>query len=115
MLEEQFFRVLADNKIKLRSVEKICSIDLKKDEEALHRLAEKLDLPLQFFSAQELEKVRGEFTASEFVSQITGVDNVCERAAVLGSQGQLIIKKQAQSGVTIAMALRKEEYRWKQE
>ena len=115
VVEEQFFHVLTEHRINLKSVEKICSIDLKKEEEALHRLAEKLAIPLQFFSSQELEKVRGEFTSSDFVNQITGVDNVCERAAVLGSQGQLIIKKQAQNGVTIAMALRKEEYRWKQE
>ena len=114
-VEELFNRVLTENKISPRSIEKICSIDLKKDEAALNQLAEKLGIPLQVFSAEELEKVPGEFTSSDFVRQTTGVGNVCERAAVLGNQGQLIIKKQAWNGVTIAMALRKEEYRWIQE
>ena len=55
------------------------------------------------FSADELKKAPGDFTPSEFVKNITGVDNVCERSAVLAG-GRLIQKKQAGGGVTIALA-----------
>ena len=45
----------------------------------------------------------GEFTPSPFVKKITGIDNVCERSAVLAG-GRLIKKKKAADGVTVALA-----------
>ena len=38
------------------------------------------------------------------MQQITGVDNVCARAAVLASGGELVIEKHIYSGVTFAVA-----------
>ena len=40
---------------------------------------------------------------SPFVRKITGIDNVCERSAVLAG-GRLIKKKKAADGVTVALA-----------
>ena len=48
----------------------------------------------------------GDFTPSEFVQNITGVDNVCERAALIGAD-QLIVRKTAVNGVTVAIAAEK--------
>lgn len=107
-----FLRMLKEQNLVLAAVEQICSIDLKKDEPALLQLAETLEVPLLFFSAEELADVQGNFTPSDFVASVTGVDNVCERAAVRGSGGELIMKKQAGNGITAAMAIRKEEYQW---
>ena len=107
-VEELFEKVLKEQDISVKAVERICSIDIKKGEAALKQLAEKLGVPLLVFSAEELENAAGVFTPSEFVNRITGVDNVCERAAALGSRGELIVKKQALNGVTIAIAARKE-------
>ena len=45
----------------------------------------------------------GDFTPSPFVEKVTGVDNVCERAALLGAD-RLIVRKQALDGVTVALA-----------
>lgn len=113
--EELLYKVLSEHGISVRSIEKICSIDIKKDEAALKQLAEKLGVPFEVFSAEELDRLDGNFTASGFVNRVTGVDNVCERAAVLGSGGGLIAEKQALNGVTAAIAVRKEGYRWKQQ
>lgn len=113
-VEEMLDQVLRENKISEKSIEKICTIDIKKEEKALKLLAAKLGVPLQAFSAEELERLPGEFTSSDFVSRITGVDNICERAAVLGSRGELIAGKQALNGVTAAIAVRKEGYTWKE-
>lgn len=114
--EELLNKVLKEHGISVRSIEKICSIDIKKDEAALNQLAEKLGVPFEVFSAEELEQLDGEFTASGFVSRVTGVDNVCERAAVLGSRGDLITRKQALDGVTAAIAIRTAGgLRWKQQ
>ena len=41
------------------------------------------------------------------MKNVTGVDNVCERSAVLGSGGgRLLLKKNAGNGVTAAVAAR---------
>ena len=50
-----------------------------------------------------LQAVEGDFTPSDFVQSITGVDNVCERAALLGAKN-LIVRKTALNGVTVAIA-----------
>ena len=72
----------------------IASIDLKKEEPGLLSLAESWHLLFETFTEEELKAVKGEFTPSKFVKKITGVDNVCERSAVLASgQGTLIRKK----------------------
>ncbi len=82
-------------------------IDLKKDEPGILVLAEKWKLPFVAFGEEALLKVPGEFTASSFVKQVTGVENVCERSAVLASgRGTLIQKKTGKNGVTTALAVR---------
>ena len=62
-------------------------------------------------TADELRAVRGEFTPSEFVKSITGVDNVCERAALRNAE-TLLVKKTARSGVTVAAAAEHWEVRF---
>ena len=66
-------------------------------------------LPVKFFTAEELSAAEGNFSASTFVQNTVGVDNVCERAAVLraGAGAELIIKKTCLDGVTVAVAQEK--------
>ena len=94
-------KVFSQNEIDLRAVKKIASIDVKKDEAGLVGYAAKAGVPLEFYSAEQLAEVEGEFTESEFVKKTVGVGNVCERAAVLGGN-RLIINKTACGGVTVA-------------
>ena len=84
----------------------VSSIDVKKDEAGLKAWAEAAGLPLSFYSAEELNAVPGEFTGSDFVKKTVGVDNVCERAAMLsaGEGARLIVKKTSLDGVTVAAA-----------
>ena len=87
----------------------MASIDLKAGEHGLLLSAAQLGVRLYTYSAQELAAVPGSFTESEFVQQVTGVSNVCERAAVChaGPGAELILKKCADTeGVTIALAKR---------
>lgn len=91
--------------IYFQAVAKLTSIDLKKEEKGLLTLAERLQIPFETFSEEELRQVKGTFSASPFVQNVTGVDNVCERSAVLGSHyGTLIQKKTGRNGVTTALA-----------
>lgn len=86
-----------------RAVGLAATIDLKEDEPGLLAFCQAWDIPLQVFSAQQLSEAEGEFTPSQFVAQVTGVDNVCERAAACAG-GRLLVRKQANQGVTIAVA-----------
>ncbi|MEN6459882.1 MAG: cobalt-precorrin 5A hydrolase [Syntrophomonas sp.] len=110
--EALLYKVLEEQSISVHAIEMLCSIDIKKEEAALKQLAEKLSIPFKVFSSGELAQAEGDFTSSDFVASVTGVDNVCERAAVLGSQGQLIVKKQILHGVTLAIAVRNQKYQW---
>ena len=90
----------------------LASIDLKKDEPGLVALSEKLDLPFRTYSAEELKAAPGDFTPSAFVQAVTGVDSVCERAAVLASGGTLAVRKAAKNGMTFALAKKEEAIRF---
>lgn len=89
----------------LWAVAGVATIDLKKDEAGLMELCQHYGWPLTVYSAGALAQAEGEFTPSAFVASVTGVDNVCERAAVLGG-GRLIVPKRAKNGVTVAVARR---------
>jgi cobalt-precorrin 5A hydrolase len=89
----------------IRAIQTISSISIKRGEAGLLRACERFGIAPGFYDADELAAVHGNFTASEYVKSVTGVDNVCERAAVLSSgNGALIHRKTARDGVTIAVA-----------
>lgn len=103
---ELFEKVFSENQLDKRAISSLNSIDIKKEEKALTELSGELGVPFICYSAEELQQTEGDFTPSAFVRGVTGVDNVCERSAVLASGGgQLLIKKTAQSGVTAAVAM----------
>lgn len=86
----------------------LCTIDIKLDEPGLKAYSTKYRIPLICFDTGVLNKAEGDFSSSEFVMQTVGVDNVCERAAVLGADGgELILRKYAASGFTAAIAIRR--------
>ena len=96
--------LLWDCGIPLIRVCEVATIDIKRDEDGLLMFAKAHQLPLSFYSAGELNRVPGDFSFSERVLQATGVGNVCERAAVLcGGHGELILRKTARNGVTVAV------------
>lgn len=103
---ELFENAVADMQIRPESIQNLVSIDLKMSEKSLIKLGKKLEVPFITFSGEELMNIKGDFTASTFVRSITGVDNVCERAAIAANNEEsiLILKKRALNGVTIAIA-----------
>ena len=85
------------------AVAAVATIDLKKDEPGLLAFCAARGLPLLTFSAGELSAVAGDFTPSDFVKGVTGVDNVCERAAAAAG-GRIVVPKLAKNGVTASVA-----------
>ena len=79
-IEQLVDKILKESHINKKSIGRIASIDLKKDEEGLLTFCNKYNIEPEFYPAEELKKVEGEFSVSTFVKKVTGVDNVCERA-----------------------------------
>ena len=99
-------QILGELDLLEESIDAVGSIDIKKDEPGLLAFCTVHDWQLITFSAARLREVEGEFTASFFVRNVTGVDNVCERSAKLLSGGQLIKEKTTGNEVTLAAAER---------
>jgi cobalt-precorrin 5A hydrolase len=97
-------QVFAENRISPLRIRSVCTIDIKQDEPGLVEFAEALGAPIISFTAEELNALAGDFSASEYVREVTGTDNVCERAAAAGGgKGRLIVRKTARNGVTLAV------------
>ena len=99
-------KVVEEQGIYIKAIADVSSIDVKQDEAGLLDFCRGWKLPVRFYSADELQAVKGDFSASEFVKSTVGVDNVCERAAMLsaGEHAKLIVKKTCLDGVTVAIA-----------
>ncbi len=107
-LNEFVTQELKAHKIDIDMVSGMASIDLKAKEQGLLYFSAKHRIPFFTYTADELSKVEGEFSDSDFVKSITGVSNVCERAAtkLAGEGGQLLVNKVARDGMTLAVCQR---------
>ncbi len=109
VIERRILEEMKNCSLSISGIKQLASIDLKANEPGILAFAEKYNLPFYTYSAQELLAVEGDFTESAFVASVTGVSNVCERSAILGSDnGTLLLRKSGKDGVTVAIAM--EEY-----
>ena len=101
--------VLEGANLSPRALKSVASIDIKRDEAGLLEYCASANLPLTFYSAEELRSLPGSFTTSDFVQNTVGVDNVCERAAMrsAGEGATRIVNKTCLDGVTVAIAQEK--------
>ena len=84
----------------------VSSIDIKRNETAIISLAQYLRVPFRYYSAEQLMSLEGEFSSSEFVRSVTSVDCVSERSAMMPYGGELIRRKTAEDGMTLAVSRR---------
>ena len=98
--------VLSQNDISPAAIKDISSIDLKENEPGLRAFCKTWHKPFYVYKASLLAEIKEQVSASEFVKEITGVDNVCERAALFsaGKDASLLIPKSAIGQVTVALA-----------
>ena len=113
VIEDALSAMLGKASLYEQAICAVATIDLKKHEPGLLDFCRAHGWPLYTYSAAELKTVSGHFTASTLVESVTGVDNVCERAAVLASGGTLAWKKAAGNGVTMAVALKPYQPTWR--
>lgn len=121
----QIQNVLKCYNLDQRAIACLASIDRKSGERGLIAVAEAWGVPLITFPASVLDQIPGDFPESGFVREITGVGNVCERAACAAGRlreyrtgilqklpdgwekhkVQLLTTKYAGNGVTVAIAV----------
>lgn len=99
---------MRENGIQEPQIYALASISQKKGEIGITEWCRKGNIPFVTYTAKELSEVEGEFTGSAFVEEQVGVDNVCERAALkaCGRGGELVVRKCAENGMTLAVAKR---------
>lgn len=110
-LEESFARFCRERGVLCEAIAKAASIVLKQNEQGLLDFCAAHAWPLRFYTAEALRAVEGNFHASAFVRETTGVDNVCERAA-LAEGGRLLEEKYVCGGVTFALGERAPRLDW---
>ncbi|MCR5342701.1 MAG: cobalamin biosynthesis protein [Butyrivibrio sp.] len=93
----------------IRSVKAVTSIDIKGKELGLIELSKRLNAEFVTFSAEKLMEQEGDFSSSDFVKNITGADNICERSVMAYGCEKLLIKKRSQDGMTLAVGIKRYE------
>lgn len=100
---------LEDAGIDPRAVVAIASIDLKKQEAGILAYSYESGVPFVTYTAEELRTVEGAFAGSSFVQSVTGVANVCERAAAYAAgrsgHAEVLVHKTIHGNVTTAVAV----------
>jgi cobalt-precorrin 5A hydrolase/precorrin-3B C17-methyltransferase len=100
-------QTFAEQDLALGAIAVLVSIDRKMDEPALHDLAARLDLPVRFFSAEQLLAETARLaTPSDAVFREMGCYGVAEGAALAaaGPSGALIAAKRKSARATCAVA-----------
>ncbi len=95
-------------KLDINRVNEVATIDVKKNEQGIIKTVEKLDLPLNIISTETVKSFKSDVCSkSDFVNKVIGVSGVCEPCALIcaGEGSELIYKKTAFNGVTIALAV----------
>ena len=100
---------LEDADIDPRAVVALASIDLKKQEAGILAYSYESGVPFVTYTAEELRTVEGAFAGSSFVQSVTGVANVCERAAAYAAgrsgHAEVLVHKTIHGNVTTAVAV----------
>ena len=85
------------------SIRNVATVDKKRDEAGLLSFAERYGLNIEFFSPEELNRVKG-IKGSEASMRAIGARGVAEPAAILSARSSLLIPKQKRGNVTLAAA-----------
>ena len=86
------------------------SAEIKKDEQGILELSDKLNIPVNFVGLDNLKLFESnDIQKSEFVYSKFGIYGVCEPSALItaGFDSKLIYKKTSYDGVTISVAISK--------
>lgn len=105
-LERAVEEFLKRHKISPKALFTLASIDVKKDEACLSALAQKWDLDIRFFTADQLNTVPVK-EPSHYAMEAVGAYGVAEPSAILAvDNGGLRFQKEKTNGITLALGER---------
>lgn len=107
VLQERLISTLENYSLSKKSIHSIATIDIKKDEDCILKLGEILNVPVIFYSAEELRTVESCFPISNFVKKTVGVGSVAQPAAYLASRRGDKISYYRGQGITLALYRRR--------
>lgn len=103
---EKLRKFIAESLIKynldIKAVNKIVSVDVKKEEQGIIELAEYLGCPFITFTREEIKTVQDKYEGSPFVLKTLGITGVCEPSVDLAG-AQIIEGKIKHEGMTLAI------------
>ncbi|OOM07445.1 cobalt-precorrin 5A hydrolase [Clostridium saccharobutylicum] len=88
----------------IRSVKYIVSVDVKKDEEGIIKLAQNINCEFKTFERCEIKTVQDKYEKSDFVLKTLGITGVCEPCVDLMG-AKVIISKVKHEGMTLAIGV----------
>jgi len=102
-VEEGVLLALKEGGLSSLAVGMVASVDAKRNEAAIIKLAEKLDVEYATFTADELARYKTP-NPSERVKEAVGTPSVCEAAALAAASGGELIMEKRSGGVWTAAA-----------
>ena len=121
LIEESLKDFLAASNLSPLSIAGFATVDLKKDEQAILEISKEKNLPIKFYTSEELSKIKVPNPSNTVLNEI-GTASVAEAACILAAgvgsnllKGKKIFKsidssKSISGAVTIAIAQSKKQY-----
>ncbi|HJU27821.1 MAG TPA: cobalamin biosynthesis protein [Candidatus Binataceae bacterium] len=91
LVERGVLAAFEANRLSLKSVGKLATIDKKRDEPAIVALAERFGWPLEIHSAEKLDAAPGIENPSDTVKRHVGARGVAEPAALIGAGAERLL------------------------
>ncbi|HVA81118.1 MAG TPA: cobalamin biosynthesis protein [Candidatus Binataceae bacterium] len=91
LVERGLMAVLERNQLSRKSVKALATIDKKRDEAGILALAERFGWPLEFYTAEELDRAPGIENPSETVKRYVGTRGVAEPAALIRAGAERLL------------------------
>ncbi|MCG4579957.1 cobalt-precorrin 5A hydrolase [Clostridium cochlearium] len=101
-MENNVANTLREYNIDKRAIESIGTVEIKKEEEAIINLSQKLQVPMKIFTIDEIKEVHKDFEGSDFVEKTIGVRSVAEPCVKLQG-GNNISGKLKLNGMTLCI------------
>lgn len=103
-MEDNIISTLNEYNIDKRAIKSIGTVEIKKEEKAIINLSQKLQVPMNIFTIDEIKEVHEDFEGSDFVEKTIGVRSVAEPCVKLQG-GKNISGKLKLNGMTLCIGI----------
>ncbi|WP_455104756.1 cobalt-precorrin 5A hydrolase [Peptostreptococcus sp.] len=115
VFEGEVLSYLSQANIDVRSIDRLGSIDLKRDEICIDEFSSKYGIRCEFFAPEDLAAYHDIYDKSEFVKKVTGVYSVAQPACHILAGGRLLGEMYRDKGITLALGRRYTRFFGKEE